>query len=155
MKERGNSLTLTGSFITGTGIADVFTGLNGGLGAPITAAGNPAQNPDAGLVTYDAAGNLHTVDWQSWIAGLQYYLPGSGTVWVALNASGMKSSNVGKFGASASGVFDKSRWYEAALFWDATAATRFAVAYDRFDQTFADAVKAHDDRFQFSGWYLF
>lgn len=87
--------------------------------------------------------------------GLQYYLPGSGNVWIDANISGMSSNNIEKYGAAASAVFNHSRWYEGGIFWDMTAATRVALAYDRFEQVYADGQKVHDNHPQMSFWYMF
>ena len=69
-------------FVTGTGIADLLT-TGGGAAFPTLL--NPAQHrrrpqyaPDVdnGLVTFDVrTGILHTINWQAFKAGLQYYLP--------------------------------------------------------------------------------
>ena len=60
---------------------------------PMGAASPYASGIDNGMATFDAAGNLHAVKWQSYIIGIQYYLPPSGHVWVSANYSHMKSDN--------------------------------------------------------------
>jgi hypothetical protein len=160
MEDRANALTLTGSFVTGTGISDLYTGLNGGLGAPAYPTGGPSPAPvDPGLVAFDSTGNLHTIDWTSYIVGLQYYLPPSGKIWISGNFSRMVSKNVNQFVASTpagqGSVFTESLWADGNLFWDLTPAARFGFEYAFFQQTRGDNQKPVDHRFQLSTWFLF
>jgi hypothetical protein len=163
MEDRSNGLTLTGSFVTGTGIADLFTGLTGGVTTYPTLPPNAmgmaqtyTPNVDPGDVMYDGFGKLHAIRWQAIMAGLQYYFPGSGKVWMAANYSNMFSHNAdqltnGKPGA----VFNKSQWADVLLFWDAVANVRFGLEGAWFEQQYADNVKAHNLRAQFSSFYIF
>jgi hypothetical protein len=80
-QDRSNRLTIIGSFVYGTGIADLqITG--GGasfptLPNPALASPPPLYTPDVdnGLVSFDTLGVLHTIDWYTAKGGLQYYLP--------------------------------------------------------------------------------
>jgi len=164
LERRANALTLTGSFVTGTGISDLYTGLTGGVGFPappnpdmVTPAPTYAADIDNGMVTFDSNGKIHTIDWQSYIVGVQYYLPPSGKVWISANYSRMKSSNAASYtsGNGLSKIFDKSYWVDANVFCDLTAALRLGVEYAYFHQTYADGVEAKNTRLQFSGFYLF
>jgi hypothetical protein len=164
-----NALTLTGEFVTGTGIADLYTGLNGGVANPALpnpkmSAPPPAYTPDIdpglAMFTLDAMNNatLHTVDFQSYIVGLQYYLPPSGRLFVTLDASHIESDNDGKMGAilgTATKVWTKENWYSANLFFDITPAARLGLEYALYDMTFADSTEAKDKRVQFSGLFIF
>lgn len=169
MESRANALTLTGSFVTGTGISDLYTGLTGGLTLP-TLAPNPTNitppptytsGLDNGLATFDANGNLHTIDWQSYIVGIQYYLPPSGKVWLSANYSHMSSDNAKDYvgGTSpltpATKVFTKSNWVDGNVFWDALPSVRFGLEYAFFQQKYADGNDAKNHRVQFSGFYIF
>ena len=80
--DRRNRLTLTGSFVTGSGIADLLT-TGGGAQFP-TLPNSMQQSPppqytpdvDNGLVTFDQqTAILHTINWRAFKVGLQYYLP--------------------------------------------------------------------------------
>ncbi len=100
-KRQGNALSVTGEFSTGYGNADLYTGLSGGAPAPnytVTTKGvatTDSADIDPGLVMYDNLGNLHLVQWSSWLVGLQYYLPGlDGKVWLSGNISNISSSNL-------------------------------------------------------------
>lgn len=159
--DHANALTLTGSFVTGSGISDLYTGLTGGIGFPslpipsgATAAPPYPANIDAGLVTYDANGNLHTIDWRSFIVGVQYYLP-VGNLWVSANYSQMHSGNIASYGADPTKVFKDSNWVDGNLFWDANGAARFGLEYAHFQQKYADDKKANNDRVQLSAFYIF
>jgi len=139
--DRGNKLTLTGSFVTGTGIADLITA-NGGATFPTLP--NPAQaNPaplytgdiDEGLVTFDQSGVLHTIDWTAFRLGLQYYLPPSGRLIFAANYTQARSGNMHKLFPQGGAEIellghtaDTLRFLDVNLFWDATAAVRFGIS---------------------------
>jgi hypothetical protein len=162
--DRSNSLTLTGSYVRGTGIADLYTGLTGGIGYPslpnpTMAATAPTYTPDidAGLVTYGPAGDLHTIDWQSFIVGAQYYLPPSGSVWISGNYSQMDSGNIDKYTTTATApkVFKRSQFADGNLFWDATKTVRFGAEFAWFKQKFVDDSTATNYRGQFSAFYIF
>jgi len=162
--QHGNALTLTGSFVTGTGISDLYTGLTGGVGFPappnpemLTPPPTYAADIDNGMVTFDANGKIHTIDWQSYIIGVQYYLPPSGKVWISANYSAMKSDNATRYtnAAGLAKTFDKSRWADANVFCDLAPAVRLGVEYAHFRQTYGDGVVAKNTRLQLSGFYLF
>ena len=161
---RANALTVTGSFVTGTGISDLYTGLTGGVGFPtppnpdmVTPPPTYAADIDNGMVTFDANGRIHTIDWQSYIVGVQYYLPPAGKVWVSANYSGMKSRNATHYTNTAglSKIFDKSYWADANVFCDVTPAVRLGAEYAYFHQTYGDGTPAKNTRLQFSGFYIF
>lgn len=158
---KANALTLTGSFVNGTGIADQYTGLTGGIGFPALPNPNgispaPAYSPniDAGLATYGADGRLHAINWRSYIVGAQYYLPPLGNVWVSANFSHMKSTNIDSWG-DASKVFTESTWADGNIFWDIDGAMRVGAEYAYFQQRYADAQTAKNHRVQLSAFYLF
>lgn len=161
-KDRSNGLTLTGSWVRGEGIADLYSSLTGGMRPLVLPAATAAI--DAGLVGYDSAGILRPIAWRSFIVGVQYYFPKGGELWVAFNYSQLNSSNIkdlsrtpaGFFNASSpSSVFTRTRWADGNLFWDATPALRFGFEYAWTQQTFADGVIAHNNRFQLSSFYIF
>ncbi|HVW28227.1 MAG TPA: hypothetical protein VHC69_22845 [Polyangiaceae bacterium] len=159
---RENGLSLTGSFVTGSGIADLYTGLTGGVGFPklpnpMMLATAPTYTPDIdpGIVTFDSDGNLHPINWQSYMVGLQYYLPPSGKIWISGNYSHMKSNNAADYVADKSTVFTKSDWVDGNIFWDALPPLRLGVEYAYFHQTYGDDKTAKNHRVQFSAWYMF
>jgi len=167
VEDHGNSFALTGSWVLGRGIADLFTGLSDGNTASwalpnpngLTPAPAYAPNIDAGIVEFGASGNPHAVMWQSFLGGIQYYLPPTGKVWVSLNYSHMKSNDIMRFvsdtAANRAAIYTKSEWYDANVFYDITVAARLGLEYAHFKQTFGDDTYRNNDRVQFSGWLIF
>ena len=155
---RANGLTLTGSFVNGYGISDLYTGLNGGIGIAPTPQfpSSYAPNIDSGLVGFWQDGSVHAIAWRSYIVGLQYYLPPSGRFWISANNSDMYSQNATAFAyGSNNKVFDRSHYADGNLFWDATNAVRFGLAYAWFRQYFVNGAQATDNRVQLSTYFLF
>jgi hypothetical protein len=158
-----NALTLTGSFVYGQSIADLYTGLSGGasFAAPppnaMGVAQNYPQDIDNGLAVYTADGVLHAIRWESYMVGLQYYLPTPTRVWVSGNYSHMYSSDIAALQTSsnASKMFNKSDWADGNLFVEANAAVRFGLEYAYFHQNYLDGSKGKDSRVQFSAFYIF
>jgi len=159
--KKGNSLALNGEVSYGYGSADLYTSQGGGVSNP--ALPNPGgQTPapvyspdiDPGIAVFDASGSLHLVQWTSFIVGFQYYLPGSGNVFVSANYARTRSGNAGDFGA-ANRTRDALDWFDVNLFWDVTPAVRLATEYANFKDTYNDGVHAINHRAQFSGVFLF
>jgi len=103
------------------------------------------------------SGTLHTIDWTTYIAGVQYYAPPSGRLWLSANYSHASSKNIADFVAMTAlgNVFKKSDWFDGNLFFDLTPATRLGVEYAYFRQTRADDTNQHNHRVQFSAWFVF
>jgi hypothetical protein len=160
-KERkDNSLSLNGEFADGYGSADFYTGLTGGIGWP-TIPGTPAPgtaftpNIDPGVATYDAAGGLHLIHWQSYLFGAQYYLPGlDGRMWVSGNYSHMESSNMHFYGAPTKTTAAED-WFDVNVFGDVTSAVRVGAEYANTNTMYVDGVHAINHRVQLSGFYIF
>ena len=166
--DRGNRLTLTGSFVIGTGIADLLT--TGG-GAAFPTLPNPAQaNPpplytpdiDDGLVSFDTVGVLHTIDWRALRAGLQYYLPPAGRLIFAANFTQAHSKNIARLfprgGAEIEllgSVADTSLYADANLFWDATPAARLGVSGQYTQVQYLDGNRPHNLRTMLQAVYIF
>jgi hypothetical protein len=166
--DRGNRLTLTGSFVMGSGIADLITA---GGGAAFPTLPNPAQaNPpplysadiDDGLVTFDTQGVLHTIDWQAVRAGLQYYLPPTGRVIFSANYTQAHSKNMAqlfpKGGAEIEllgSVANTSRYADANVFWDATPSVRMGVSGQYTQVEYLDGNKPHNVRGMGQALYVF
>jgi len=139
--DRGNRLTLIGSFVIGSGIADLITA---GGGATFPTLHNPTQanppplyhgNIDYGLVTFDNRGVLHTIDWQAFKIGVQYYLPPTGRIILSVNYTQGYSKNLSKLFPQGGTevellgrVADTSRYADVNVFWDATPAVRLGLS---------------------------
>lgn len=167
-RDRGNRLTLTGSFVTGTGIGDLITATGGATfpTLPNPAQGNPAPqytgNIDNGLVSFDTRGVLHTIDWQAFKVGLQYYLPPSGRVIFSANYTQARSNNMAslfpKGGAEIEllgAVASLSQYADLNLFFDATPAVRFGISGQYTRVEYLDGNKPHNYRAMAQALYAF
>jgi hypothetical protein len=153
IEQRGNSLTVTGEFSTGTGIADLYTGMDGGSRLPLLP--NPTmvipakpypQNIDPGLVTFDRNWELKTINWRAFVVGLQYYLPvADGKISLSGIYSRVWSDNIKKLTPNASwgAIFTKMEYIDATLSVEITPAVFAGVSYQTVKQTFGD-VSADD-----------
>jgi hypothetical protein len=148
-RDRGNALSLTGEFSTGTGIGDLYTGLTGGALFPVLPdpSGNlvppPLYRPniDSGIVTFDADGDLKAINWRSLVLGAQYYLPvADGRVWVSATVSRIESSNILNLTPEASrgGIFIRQDYLDGNLFVAVIPAVQIGLSYQLTEQTFGD-----------------
>jgi hypothetical protein len=168
-KKRGNSLSVTGEYSRGTGIADMYTDLTGGLLFPALpnptgrdAASNapPVYTPniDSGIVTFDGDNRLRTCNWEGFVAGLQYYLPiANGRIWVSGIHSQVKSNNIVEITplAGRGGVYNHSKYYDGSLFVAITDAIQMGVSISRIDQTLGDGVPVQNYRTSFATQMFF
>jgi hypothetical protein len=163
-RDKGNALTLTGSFVTGQGIGDLIGGITGGaafpsLPAPAGGGAAPAYTADIdpGLVQYDAAGHLRTLDWRTFMGGIQYYLPPNGQVTIGANYTQGDSDNItqGLTGAALGKVMKRSQFFEAVALGDLTPSIRVGVAWQRLWQTLGDETKLKNNRVELSVFFFF
>ena len=150
-ESHGGALTATGSFVQGSGIEDQYDGLTFGVSQPAlaiptggTVAPTYTANIDNGLAMFLADGTLHAVKLQTFMAGLQYYFPGSGRAWISLNYTHTKSDNAEQFGNTQK-IWNSAFYYDANLFFDATPSLRFGLLYSHINQTYAGADKVTGD----------
>ena len=166
--DRGNALTLTGSFVMGTGIGDLMNATGGATfpTLPNPALANPPPvyegNIDAGIVSFDLMGVLHTIDWQGFKVGLEVHLPPSGRIFFAANYTQAYSENLRELfpqgGAEIellTHVADKSQYVDANLFYDATPAVRFGVAGAYTTVEYLDGDQPENIRARFQAMYFF
>ena len=187
--DRGNALTLTGEFATGTGYADQYTGMTAGAtmpnvyplppGTPVTSSGMAApqdlagaapqvglpytSNIDPGLVAFDLYEGVHTINWQTFVVGLQYYLPPKGRAFVSGNYSQGDSNNIASLyhpitpaqpWINPLGVFQSSRYFDGNIFFDITPAVRTGLSYQWVQQTLTDDTTVHNHRFEMTFLYF-
>jgi hypothetical protein len=148
VEDKSNALTLTGEGSLGTGIAELYTGMDGGSRFPLLpnpTMANPAlvypQNIDPGLVTYDRNFEIKSINWKAFVVGLQYYLPlGKGRVWVSGIYSRVWSDNIKKLTPQASwgAIFTKMEYIDANVGVDITPAVALGLSFQTVKQTFAD-----------------
>jgi hypothetical protein len=166
--DRSNRLTLTGSFVRGTGIADLITSGGGAQFPPLKnpQQANPAPiydvNIDSSLVAFDANGVVHTLNWTAFRVGLQYYLPPTGRILFSANYTQSHSDNMSKFyytGGSyqelLSTTADTSRYVDANLFWDVTPALRVGLSGQYTQVEYMDHTKPHNIRGMGQTVYVF
>jgi hypothetical protein len=164
--DRSNKLTFIASFVYGTGIADLM--VTGGNARFPTLPNSMQYNPppdynadiDNGLVTFDLAGVVHSIDWWAAKAGLQYYLPGRFIL--AVNGTYAYSKNMDKLYPRGGAliellgtVADTVMYGEATLLWDATAAVRFGVSGAYEQMRYLDDNKPHNIRGVGQAIYVF
>jgi hypothetical protein len=149
-KKEGNALSVTGEFSTGYGNADLYTVTTKGVATTYSA------DIDPGFVVYDSQGNIHLVQWTSYILGLQYYLPATdGNVWLSFNYSNIASNNLKNGFGSPAKVRDNLTWYDANIFWQATESYRLGIEAAMFQDKYVDGTTAQNIRGQFSNYFIF
>jgi hypothetical protein len=148
IENHGNSLTLTGEYSIGTGIADMYTFMDGGSRFPVLP--NPSMatpaiqylaNVDPGLITFDRNFDPKTINWQAFVGGLQYYLPvDNGRIWLAGIYSRVWSNNIRDLTPFPSwgGIFTKMEYFDANLGFDITPAVVVGLSFQSVRQTFGD-----------------
>jgi hypothetical protein len=146
--DRGNALSLNAEVTVGTGISDLYTALTGGALFPTLP--NPSgrmpapiyrPNIDSGIVTFDADGNLKTINWRALVVGLQYYLPiADGRVWLSANYTQLKSTNILTVTPenSRGGVFYWQQYFDANAYAALTPAVQLGLSYQYTQQYFGD-----------------
>jgi hypothetical protein len=172
--DRGNRLALMASFVKGTGIGDLISVTGGAVFPTLSnpAAAFPAPvyetaNVDQGIVSFDAAGVLHTIDWTAFRIGLQYYLPSTGRWILSGNYTQAHSANMAALlpqgtvpGNLQEHVADTFRYADAKLTFDITPVVRVGV-YSQYTQTLylptinGDIDKPHNIRVAGQVIYLF
>jgi hypothetical protein len=147
------ALSLLGEAATGTGMADLYSGLTGGaaIGAPIgVAAANYAgfTDIDAGIAGFNRAGKLDTVDFRTLLVGAQFSI---GKVVLAGSYSNVYSDNVQQF----NGVWNQQAWWDANLIVDPWAGVRFGLEFARTLQRRNNNQLANNNRVFFGTFFLF
>jgi hypothetical protein len=147
-RDRSNALSFVGEYSRGTGIADMYSDLTGGLLFPAlpnamdrTDPTNPppvyTPNIDSGIVTFDGERRLRTCNWEGFVLNLQYYLPVmGGRVWVAATHSEIKSSNILDITPPAGwgGVYTHAWYNDGTLFVAITDQIQVGIAIQRTHQ---------------------
>jgi hypothetical protein len=161
-----NGLTITGEATMGTGIADLYPGLSGGahypqLQNPMLLLMPPMYNAniDAGILTFDAAGNVQTVNWRALVVGVQYHLPieAGKRIWISVAGSAVQSTNLAAITPTTQNwtVWTKGFYGDANLFIAITPTVQVDLSFQRTQQTYADNVTATNYRSEFAMHYFF
>jgi hypothetical protein len=164
---KSNSLALNGEYSYSKGVADQYVGLTGGAANPALPAAMPGGTPpvftpniDNGLLVFDAMGNARLIQWQTFLVGIQYYLPiNNGKVWIAGAYSRGTSNNTSIVPGTLATTRKSLDWADANLFWDAVAGLRLGVEYsytrDTYNNDGATKAVAENHRIQGSIFYIF
>jgi len=153
-KQRGPfALSLLGEAATGTGMADLYSGLSGGaaIGAPIgVQAANFAgfTDIDAGIAGFNKSGRLDTVDFRTLVVGAQFSV---GKVVLAGSYSNVYSDNVQQF----NGTWNQQTWWDANLIVDPWTGVRFGLEFARTLQRRLNNQLANNSRVFFGTFFLF
>jgi hypothetical protein len=162
-----NSLVFNGELASGYGFADQYSSLTGGIGFPAPANPKaavaplePAFNPDidAGIVTYDVNGNLHGIQWTSYLLGAEYTIPGcNGKLWISGNFSHMQSNNIWHYtnATAASALTSGETWYDVNVFVDPVPGARLGIEAANMISEYVDGKQASNQRLQLSGFFIF
>jgi hypothetical protein len=156
--DKSNSLSVSGSFVSGRSINDQYTGLTGGVGQynatmfPGTAANGPLL--DSGLAVYDTNNNVIQPWWITSFVNLQYYLPG-GRVAIIGSWGHTQLNNAADLPTAKTALRNHSNFFEGGLFADVTASIRIAAAYDRMVDVYQDGVTATNDSIKATAFFFF
>ena len=111
------------------------------------------SNVDPGLVTFDSQGVLHTIDWRTINAGLIYYLPPNGRVFISGNFTYSYSANIADLyprGGTEVGLLTfiarQTAYYDANLFFDATPSVRVGASFQYTIVEYIDGDTPHNYR---------
>jgi hypothetical protein len=172
---KDNALSVHGEFVSGEGNADLFSSLSGGITFP--ALPPPAngvqgltypQNIDNGIVAFDAQGNIHAIQWQTYLFGAQYYVPFTdGRLFLTANYSHISSNNIASFTQPTApspssfsftwnrAVIDSGDLYDGNLFFDVVSGVRVGVEGALTKQHYVDGTSAQNVRVQAGGIFSF
>jgi hypothetical protein len=153
---KSNALSLNGEWSTGYGDGDLYTGSHGGFNtvasSQLPANSTYVPNIDRGIVSFDATGGLHFIQWTTYLIGAQYYFPGvDGRFWISGNYSHTEASPPYATPATARAQED---WFDVNVFADLSP-VRVGAEYSFFSDKYGDGARASNRRIQLSGFFLF
>lgn len=113
-------------------------------------------------MTFDATGVLHTIDWQTFMVGIQYYLPPTGRVILSGNFTEAYSDNIANLyprGGSEieflTRVAKLLRYADANIFWDVTPAVRLGASFQYTTTEYVDGETPRNLRGMGQALYFF
>ncbi len=165
-KNLSNTLSVTGEVSTGTGIADLYLTLNGGVLFPslpnpknVLPAPTYTPNIDNGIVTFDVDGKLRTINWQGMMVNAHYHLPFRDGKMLSLSGtySQVRSTNAMSLTPRQGRYFvwDKGHNIDGTLWWSITPSFQMALSYSMMQQTYGDGVIAKNNRAEAAWWFFF
>jgi len=165
-----NGLSVTGEYSRGTGVTDLYLTLNGGvlfpaLPNPKNVLPAPAYTPniDNGIVTFDANGIAHTINWEGWMVNAHYNLPFNKgkTLSVSGTYSGIRSTNAMALTPIQGQpfVWNKGQYFDGTIWWSVTPAFQVCASFQTTAQTLGAgtpfSVVARNNRAQGGFWFFF
>jgi hypothetical protein len=161
-----NGLSVTGEVSRGTGVSDLYLTLTGGVLFPalpnpknVLPAPTYTPNVDPGIVTFDAQGLMHTINWEGWMVNLHYNLPFNKgkTLSVSGTASGIRSTNdLALTPLQGQGfVWNQGRYYDGTVWWSITPAFQMCLSFQTETQSLGDGFTARNNRAQAGWWFFF
>jgi hypothetical protein len=165
-EDLSNALSLTVEGSMGTGVADLYPGLTGGVMFPSLP--NPqlllpvpvyTPNVDPGIATYDTNNVLQTINWSSVVGNLHYHFPfdGGRRLWVSFTGALIRSNNAVELtpleGQSA--VWKQGEYADGNLWISVTNPLLVGLSVQAEWQTFGDDVVAHNYRGEASCYFYF
>jgi hypothetical protein len=168
--DMSNGLSVVGEYSRGTGIADLYLTLNGGvlfpaLPNPKNVLPAPAYTPnvDQGLVTFDANGIVHTINWEGWMVNAHYNFPFNRGKTLSLSGtySGIRSTNAIQLTPIQGQpfVWNKGQYFDGTLWWSITPAFQMCGSFQTMAQTLGQGtpfeVVARNNRVQMGFWFFF
>ena len=172
LTEVGNTVSLIGEWSMGTGYGDQFIGWTGGTATPlgsaasgaasVLSANNRPLNLDGGIGDFNPNGVFKLIELQSFALHAQYHLPTRYRSWITLGFNQLFSPNIQDFadslGKSTSSnlfLYKRTQAIFFNLFTDFTNQIRFALEFVHVRTSYVDGVNAHNNRYQFSTYFMF
>lgn len=165
-EDLSNALSLTVEGSMGTGVADLYPGLTGGVQFPSLPNPQPllpvpvyTPNIDPGIATYDSNDVLQTINWSSVVANLHYHFPfeNGRRLWVSFTGALIQSNNAVELtpieGQSA--VWSKGAYADGNLWISVTSPLLVGLSAQYEQQTFGDGIVAHNYRGEASCYFYF
>ncbi|HVZ73031.1 MAG TPA: hypothetical protein VHJ20_11700 [Polyangia bacterium] len=160
-----NALSLAVEASAGSGIADLYPQLTGGVLYPAlpnpSATALPTFTTDIPprLLSYDAIGDAHTINWAAWMLNLRYHPPitRGHRLWISGTLSGTTSNNARLVTPPEgyAGVWTDSFYADANLVVAIWRGLQIAGSHQWTRQSFLDGARATNAREQFMLAYYF
>jgi hypothetical protein len=170
IQAHGTDLTNATSFAlelsSGSGVADLYSGFTGGgsfpaLPNPMNLPAPPVYRPSTppGIATFDAVGNVQTINWRALVLNVRYHLPVAQgrRVWLEATWSRVTSSDLQRFTppGGVSSIYPETHYADAAAFVSIFRGLQAALSYQRTKQSYAAGGDHENQRGQLLVAYYF
>jgi hypothetical protein len=125
-----NNLSFTGEYVTGSGLADTYSGFTGGTTATVAGAGQNT-NLDPGLAAFDTSGNFQLIQTTEFTAQLQYILPFETLMAINLEYGRLHANNISNLVVASGAAYDYNELYAVDFVYQFNAAFRAIAEYSR------------------------